>query len=113
MDESASTMLMPSLLLQPLIENAIKYSVSPREQWRLDSHRRACHRRHVAARGVDDGPGLVDVSRVANGRGVGLRNTRERLQVVYGDRGVVQIANAEPGLRVALTLPAESGVART
>lgn len=112
-DEAASTMLMPSLLLQPLIENAIKYSVSPRERGgkiRIGGHVTGGMLQLEVS---DDGPGLVDVSRVSNGRGVGLRNTRERLQVVYGDRGVVQVANTEPGLRVALTFPAESGAART
>ena len=39
-DDGASTVLMPSLLLQPLIENAIKYAVSPREQGGSHSHRR-------------------------------------------------------------------------
>jgi two-component system, LytTR family, sensor kinase len=104
---------MPSLLLQPLIENAIKYSVSPRERGgkiRIGGHVTGGMLQLEVS---DDGPGLVDVSRVSNGRGVGLRNTRERLQVVYGDRGVVQVANTEPGLRVALTFPAESGAART
>ena len=47
-------------------------------------------------------------SRLTNGRGVGIRNTRERLQVLYGERGVVDVRNTEPGLRVALTFPAEA-----
>ena len=49
-DDDASTVLMPSLLLQPLIENAIKYAVSPRESRRTHSHRRACDGGHAAAR---------------------------------------------------------------
>ena len=52
---------------------------------------------------ADDGPGLIDATRLANGRGVGIRNTRERLQVLYGDRGKVAVDNTEPGLRVSLT----------
>ena len=56
---------------------------------------------------ADDGPGMIDATRLANGRGVGIRNTRERLQVLYGDRGSVSVDNTEPGLRVALTFPAE------
>ena len=56
---------------------------------------------------ADDGPGMIDTTRLANGRGVGIRNTRERLQVLYGDRGHVAVTNTDPGLRVALTFPAE------
>ena len=107
-DDDASTMLMPSLLLQPLIENAIKYAVSPREQGgkiRIGGHVTGGMLQLEVS---DDGPGMVNATRLANGRGVGIRNTRERLQVLYGDRGVVHGHNTEPGLRVALTFPAES-----
>ena len=107
-DANASTMLMPSLLLQPLIENAIKYAVSPREQGgkiRIGGHVTGGMLQLEVS---DDGPGLVDCSRLTNGRGVGIRNTRERLQVLYGERGVVDVRNTEPGLRCALTFPAEA-----
>jgi len=56
---------------------------------------------------ADDGPGMIDATRIANGRGVGIRNTRERLQVLYCERGQVSVTGTEPGLRVALTFPAE------
>lgn len=106
-DEKASDVLMPSLLLQPLIENAIKYAVAPREaggEIRIAAHVTGGMLQLEVA---DDGPGMVDATRVVNGRGVGIRNTRERLQVLYGERGSVIAANTEPGLRVALTFPAE------
>jgi hypothetical protein len=109
-DDSASAKLMPSLLLQPLIENAIKYAVTPREQGgkiRIGAHVTGGMLQLEVA---DDGPGLINASRLANGRGVGIRNTRERLQVLYGDRGTVTVSNTEPGLRVSLTLPAEQGL---
>ncbi len=108
-DASASTMLMPSLVLQPLVENAIKYAVSPREEGgkiRIGAHVTG-GTLHLEV--ADDGPGLIDATRLANGRGVGIRNTRERLQVLYGERGTVTVSNTEPGLRVSLTLPAEQG----
>jgi two-component system LytT family sensor kinase len=112
-EPAASTMLMPSLLLQPLIENAIKYAVSPREQGgriRIGAHVTGGMLQLEVA---DDGPGLVDATRLANGRGVGVRNTRERLQVLYGERGTVLVGNTEPGLRVSLTFPAERGPSLT
>lgn len=110
-DENATVMLMPSLLLQPLIENAIKYAVSPREQGgkiRIGGHVTGGMLQLEVS---DDGPGMVNAPRLTNGRGVGIRNTCERLQVLYGERGKVQVTNTEPGLRVALTFPAESGAA--
>jgi signal transduction histidine kinase len=106
-DEEATNILMPSLMLQPLIENAIKYAISPREEGG-----RICVSARVNGTTLqlcvgDDGPGLVDPSRLTNGRGVGIRNTRERLQVLYGDRGHVAVAGTNPGLKVSLEFPAE------
>jgi signal transduction histidine kinase len=106
-DENALDMLMPSLLLQPLIENAVKYAVSPREEGgriRIGGHVTGGMLQLEVA---DDGPGLANASRLIDGRGVGVRNTRERLQVLYAERGSVSVTNTEPGLRVALTFPAE------
>jgi sensor histidine kinase YesM len=103
----AAQALVPSLLLQPLIENAIKYAVSPREQGG------AIHVEGHVQQGVlqlvvrDDGPGIIDPQRLREGRGVGIRNTRERLQVLYGDRSRVVLGDAEPGLKVSLQFPAE------
>jgi signal transduction histidine kinase len=107
-DDAASAVLMPSLLLQPLIENAIKYAVSPREEGG-----RICVRARVSGgmlhlEVADDGPGMTDAVSPAASHGVGLRNTRDRLQVLYGERGTVWVHNTQPGLRVALTFPAET-----
>ena len=109
-EDAASTVLVPSLLLQPLIENAIKYAVSPREQGgqiRIGAHVTGGMLQLEVA---DDGPGMVDATRLVNGRGVGIRNTRERLQVLYGARGIVAVNNTDPGLRVSLTFPAERAI---
>lgn len=106
-EDSATEILMPSLLLQPLIENAIKYAVSPREEGgriRIGAHLTGGTLQLEVS---DDGPGLKDTSRLKNGRGVGIRNTCERLRVLYAERGHVSVTNTEPGLRVALTFPAE------
>ena len=55
---------------------------------------------------VDDGPGLPPAV-ASNGRGVGLRNTRERLRVLYGDAHSIEVADASPGLSVEMRLPLE------
>ena len=110
-EERALEALVPSLLLQPLIENSIKYAVSPSEQG-------GTIRVEGRARGVmlelavsDDGPGLpslnLGVAASGVGRGVGLRNIRERLAVLYEDRHRFATLDNKPGLRVELGLPLE------
>jgi sensor histidine kinase YesM len=106
-EDAAYQGLVPSLILQPLIENALKYAVAPREE---GGHLRieGCVRGKTLGLAVqDDGPGLAPNVETSNGRGVGLRNTRERLAVLYGDRDCMTMRNAQPGLRIEITLPYE------
>jgi signal transduction histidine kinase len=110
-EPAAMQALIPSLVLQPLIENAIKYAVAPSEQGGTIviegtlTGTLPSQELHLTV--SDDGPGIVDATRLANGRGVGIRNTRERLQVLYGERGRIDIGDARPGVRVQLSLPVE------
>ncbi|MGH8302333.1 MAG: sensor histidine kinase [Steroidobacteraceae bacterium] len=101
--------LVPSLLLQPILENALKYAVSPREQGgmvRIEGRTRGAM---LEVSVIDDGPGFEEGSRPAERRGgVGLRNTRERLAVLYGDKYRFAAFNSRPGLRVELALPLET-----
>jgi len=102
--------LVPSLLLQPLIENAIKYAVSKREEGgtiEIDA-RRESGSLIITLR--DDGPGCKDFNDRPTGHGVGLSNTRERLLVLYGERAQdFTIANRQPrGVEVRIRLPFES-----
>jgi signal transduction histidine kinase len=101
--------LVPSLLLQPVVENALKYAVSPREQGgmvRIEGRTRGAM---LEVSVIDDGPGLGDASRPAARRGgVGLSNTRERLAVLYGDNCRFAVLDSRPGLRVEMALPFET-----
>ncbi|HET9107661.1 MAG TPA: histidine kinase [Steroidobacteraceae bacterium] len=101
--------LVPSLLLQPLVENALKYAVSPREEGgmvRIEGRARGAM---LEISVIDDGPGLDERSRPTERRGgVGLRNTRERLAVLYGDSFRFAALNSRPGLRIELALPLET-----
>jgi two-component system LytT family sensor kinase len=107
-EESALEALVPSLLLQPLIENAVKYAISPRESGgmiRIEGRERAQMLELVV---MDDGPGLREGATYTEGRGVGLRNTRERLAVLYGQQHRFAILNSRPGLRIEMALPLET-----
>lgn len=101
--------LVPSLILQPLVENAIKHGVSRTEElgrieikaWREDET--LC----LSVR--DNGPGLSDASedrRSAPTEGVGLRNARERLQSLYGTAQRLNLESVEEGgARAEICLP--------
>ncbi len=107
-EERALEALVPSLLLQPLIENAVKYAVSPSEQGgsiRVEGRVRGVMLELAVA---DDGPGLHTGSAPGAGRGVGLRNTRERLAVLYDDKHRFAALDNKPGLRIELGLPLET-----
>jgi two-component system, LytTR family, sensor kinase len=109
-EPQARLALIPSLLLQPLVENAIKHGIAQAEE---GGHL------HIAARVFagelllqlsDDGPGveLVDGD-IPAARGVGLRNTRERLQALYGASHSLRLSRTEPhGLTVNIRIPLQT-----
>jgi two-component system, LytTR family, sensor kinase len=106
-EDPAMNALVPSLLLQPLLENSLKYAVSAREQGgtvRIEGRARAGW---LELSVIDDGPGLREGTPVSERRGVGLHNTSERLAVLYGDNHRFSVGNANPGLRVDMALPLE------
>ncbi|MEO5558427.1 MAG: histidine kinase [Dokdonella sp.] len=105
----AGTALVPSLILQPLIENAVKYAVSRREEGgRIEIVARVDEGTiDIALR--DDGPGSLDYRPgQGGGHGVGLTNTRERLRVLYGEKHQFAIRSLQPqGTEVRLRFPFE------
>lgn len=104
----AGTALVPSLILQPLIENAIKYGVSRREEGGRIEIVASVDDGMLDIQLRDDGPGSPDYRPPANGGGVGLANTRERLQVLYPARHQFSIGPIEPrGTEAHLRLPFE------
>ncbi|MCU0975181.1 MAG: histidine kinase, partial [Steroidobacteraceae bacterium] len=107
-EDRALDALMPSLLLQPLVENAVKHAIAPRERGGTIRIEGRVRTRVLELAVSDDGPGLGGVwQSPGNGRGVGLRNTRERLQVLYGDRHRFATVDDGAGLRIEIGLPLE------
>jgi two-component system LytT family sensor kinase len=106
-EETAQPALVPSLVLQPLVENSLKYAVAPREEGgRLRIEARE-HEGRLLLVVQDDGPGLPVGVELGAGRGVGFRNTRERLAVLYGEQQKLAVRFSRPGLRLEITLPYE------
>lgn len=89
--------IVPSMLLQPLVENAIKHGLS-RKVGAGSITLRAWREKHAAIIEVeDDGLGISDERRQsAMSSGIGLRNVNERLQVLYGATGHLTLEGA-PG----------------
>jgi two-component system, LytTR family, sensor kinase len=106
--EGTRRALVPSLLLQPLVENAIRHGVAPREERatvRISSWR---DNGTLCLSVEDDGPGHV----VSNGgsTGIGLTNTRARLAHLYGSSAALTLApGSEGGMRVMVALPYRDG----
>lgn len=97
--------LVPNLILQPLVENAIEHGVSGMEEGgRI--HIRATRRENsVVLQVQDNGPGF-DVDAKLRENGVGLRNTRERLEAMYGEACGLTLIQADGGGLIAeITLP--------
>lgn len=107
---AASRALVPSLLLQPLAENAIKYAVARSEDGGTIRIRADVVGDRLEIEVSDDGPGLpTDFRLDADGRGVGLRNTADRLEQVYGASHELKLLTAAPsGLRVLIRMPFET-----
>jgi two-component system LytT family sensor kinase len=98
--------VVPSFVLQPIIENAVRHAIAPREAGGtiIIEAQRVGDVLRVAV--VDDGPGVSGEMR-ANGNGrIGLANTRSRLREMYGDRGRLELTNGTGGgTRVMVELP--------
>jgi two-component system, LytTR family, sensor kinase len=94
----------PSLILQPLVENAIQHGIAPVAapgKLTIRARRRADF---LEIEIGDNGPGLVP-SDGARPQGIGIANTRARLQALYGDRHGFELRQGE-GLVVSLRIPA-------
>jgi len=96
----------PAFVLQPLIENAVRHAIAPRESGGAITIEGGRSGDALRVSIVDDGPGVGDGSR-SNGNGrIGLANTRDRLRQLYGDRGRLELANAPGGgTRATIELP--------
>jgi len=92
----------PAMLLQPIVENAIKYAIEPKKEpgliqvnaWLIDNR--------LVIRISDDGPGKVQ----NKGLGIGIKNTKERLNNMFsGDFEVSLESNQKQGATVLISFP--------
>lgn len=106
-EEQAQDALIPSLLLQPLIENAIKYGIARAEDGGNLSISAKVFAGDLLIELSDDGPGceLID-GHIPAANGVGLSNTRERLATLYGSEHSIKLSQTDPhGLTICIRIP--------
>jgi two-component sensor histidine kinase len=107
-ETKAQDALVPSLILQPLIENAIKFAITPSEDGGTLRISARVQHKTLVLQISDSGPGLGNGNNGQKSSGVGLKNTRERLQQLYGDSQAFTLAPNEPrGLRITINIPYE------
>ena len=102
--------LVPSMLLQPVIENSIKHGISKKEQGGTISIRAAQVGEELEISVIDDGPGLSEEqnsdAQFSVSKGVGVSNIRSRLAEMYGARHSLTFANeTRRGLAVSVRIP--------
>ncbi len=100
-DNAALAGAIPALLLQPLLENAFKHGVErSRDAVRIEVEgRREGERLHIAIRNTGS------ILAAERHEGVGLRNCRERLSVLYGDEANLQLTQLPGAVEASVTLP--------
>ena len=102
----------PHLILQPLVENAIRHGIAPRiGPGRVEiSATRAADRKSLHLEVRDDGPGMERDNNTRSRKGVGLANVRSRLEQLYGNEQHFAISNhSEGGVAAKVTLPFRIG----
>ena len=108
-DDDAAGALVPNLVLQPLVENALKHGIEPQTRpGHITLRARVLEGSRVRLEVEDNGKGLSP-GKSAEG-GIGTANTRNRLQQLYGRRASVDfLPGSDGGLKVVLEFPLELG----
>ena len=111
-DQETQAILVPRLLLQPLVENAVKHGALRRTDGQGEVRFSTGLVRPGAAGGTwlecsieDNGPGLNETTRTA---AFGLRAVRRRLELKYGSEGALTLESSGTGTRATVRLPTSS-----
>jgi two-component system LytT family sensor kinase len=109
-DPRTLAVLVPSILLQPLIENSIKHGLEPRINGGTVTLRSQLNADRVLIEVADDGVGMGNRPASAlsrTGAGIGMKNVQERLEVLYGNQARFSVvSNPGRGTLVSIEIPA-------
>jgi len=104
-DPAAQAVIVPSLILQPLVENSMKYAISKSEAGGLIDISAEVVDQRLCLDVSDSGPGMP-TGQWVKGRGIGLSNTMDRLDVLYrGDFEFEAIPVESGGLKIHIDIP--------
>lgn len=104
-DPKVADLSFPSMLIQTLVENAIKHGVEPKVGNATIAVTACAAEGICVVRVTDDGVGLMS-SPASAGTGMGLRNVRDRLRMIYGSKAHLSIiSRAGGGLTAEITVP--------
>src|SRR5262249_42735948 len=96
----------PSLILQPIVENALRHGIAAREAPGRVSLCASRHNGLLEINVYNDGPPLPGDGRIENCSGIGLANTRARIAQLYGKAGRLEVHNRDQsGVQARLTVP--------
>lgn len=105
-DPDALDAAVPNLILQPLAENAIQHGLAPMEAGGRITIRAARQNGNLLLQVSDDGTGFDAAIESLDGGGIGLSNTRARLENLYGERQKFSIeASPAGGVSVRIEIP--------
>ncbi len=114
-DPNVSEVSVPYLLLQPLVENAVRHGIAPHAEAgvvRVTAHPTTTHgRKGVELIVADSGPGFPTDGKtlLAESEGVGLSTTKRRLDTLYGETHTFELGTAaEGGARVTIQIPLDA-----
>ncbi len=106
-DEQTLDAIIPSMLLQPIVENSIKHGLSPRLEGGVIHIRTARLNGRVVIEVRDNGIGISEdrISQIYH-TGIGISNVMERLRVLYGEDFVLQVnSKLGEGVSVRIEVP--------
>ncbi|GAB2683211.1 histidine kinase [Aliiglaciecola sp. 3_MG-2023] len=108
-EDDCNDALVPSLILQPIIENAIKYAISKMEKGGKIKVVAKSFGRDLMLEVSDNGPGAnIENGQLNRSNGVGLPNIQERLSSLYSNNFSYVVSHNQPtGIKVSIRIPFE------
>lgn len=105
-DESLMNTPVPNFILQPIVENAIHHAIMPFNKQGILTLKTFRANGDLILQVEDNGPGIKNLSSEIT-KGIGIKNTRERLEQLYGEKRFEFKNKSEGGLSVSLRIPIE------
>lgn len=111
LDPDTLDVVIPSMLLQPLVENSVKHGLSPKVEGGSITLRSRIEQGKLVIQVEDDGVGMsappaVAAHSMSSGTGIGMINVAERLHVLFGDEGRMTVQSRDThGTLVMVELP--------